>query len=260
MFTPFQRATLSILAVGLLAIGLAVWSRAGWAATGAPVSQPVAQLQTTSPGGPPPGIVTIGEASVDGVPDSGYLAFAVQFGGPVGTDVAGALQERVARVLAKAQQLGVEEKDIILGPLQFQPNYQYDPQKGQRVSSFNAYQQIAIECDELSGMPLLIQTLMKDDATTALSVRYAPSEKSAAYLVARQRAIANARTKAQAAAESAGVRLGAALSVTDYQPAIPQPYGVSTGKFPTVGGPGFPPAQIDTVIRVQVQFAIASAD
>jgi len=77
-------------------------------------------------------------------------------------------------------------------------------------------------------------------------------------------AIADARAKAETAAESAGVRLGAALSVSDFQPAAaPQygPYGVATpGKFPTVGGPGFPPAQIDTLIRVQVQFAIATAD
>jgi uncharacterized protein YggE len=260
VFTPFQRATLAVLAVGLLAIGLGVWAKGGSAATGVPASQPVAQLQTTTPGGPPPGIVTIGEASVDGIPDSGYLAFAVQFGGPVGADVAGSLQERVARVLAKAQQLGVEDKDIILGPLQFQPQYQYDPQRGQKVIAFNAYQQIAIECDDMSGMPLLIQTLMKDDATTALSVRYAPSEKGSAYLVARQRAIADARAKAETAAAAAGVKLGAALSVSDYQPAGPQPYGVTTGKFPAVGGPGFPPAQIDSVVRVQVQFAIAQAD
>jgi len=264
VFTPFQRATLAVLAVGLFAIGLGVWAKGGSAATGLTVAQPIAQVQAATAGGPPPGIVTVGEASVDGIPDSGYLAFAVQFGGPVGTDVAGGLQERVTRLLAKAQQLGVEDKDIILGPLQFQPQYQYDPQKGQKVTAFNAYQQIAIECDDLSGMPLLIQTLMKDDATSALSVRYAPGEKSSAYLVARQRAIADARAKAETAAESAGVRLGAALSVSDFQPAAaPQygPYGVATpGKFPTVGGPGFPPAQIDTLIRVQVQFAIATAD
>ena len=261
MFTPFQRTTLAILAVGLFAIALAVWSKPGSAATGAPVAQPAPLAVNGPSGGPPPGIVTIGEASVDGAPDSGYLAFAVQFGGPVGTDIAGGLQERVTRLLAKAQQLGVEDKDIVLGPVQFQPQFQYDPQKGQKVTAFNAYQQIAIECDELSGMPLLIQTLMKDDATSALSVRYAPSEKGSAYLVARERAIANARAKAETAAKSAGVKLGGALSVSDYQPvAQPYPYNVAGGKFPTVGGPGFPPAQIDTVIRVQVQFAIAPAD
>jgi uncharacterized protein YggE len=166
----------------------------------------------------------------------------------------------VSRLLAKAQQLGVEDKDIILGPVQFQPQYTYDPQKGQRVNAFNAYQQIAIECDDISSMPLLVQTLMKDEATSALSVRYAPSDKGPAYLVARQRAIADAKAKAEAAARAAGVKLGAALSVSDYQTNPVQPYGVTTAKLPTVGGPGFPPAQIDTIIRVQVQFAISQLD
>jgi uncharacterized protein YggE len=261
MFTPFQRATLAVLAVGLFAISAGVWAKGGSAAAVPPTTSVTSsRAQINSAAAPAPGIVTIGEATVDGAQDSGYLAFAVQFSGPVGTDLAGGLQERVGRLLAKAQQLGVEDKDIILGPVQFQPQYAYDPQKGQHVTAFNGYQQIAIECDDLSGMPLLIQTLMKDEATSALSVRYAPSEKGPAYLVARQRAIEDARTIAETAATAAGVKLGEALSVSDYQPSTPQPYGVSTGNFPVVGGPGFPPAQIDTVIRVQVQFAIAEPD
>ena len=258
MFTPFQRALIAVFAVGLAVIGAGVWAKGGAAApvaakTGAPASPSVA-------GNLPPGIVTIGEASVEAPADSAYLAFAVQFGGPVGTDLATGLQQRVDRLLAKARELGVEDKDIVLGPAQFQPQFTYNPQKGQTVNAFNAYQQIAIACDEISGMPQLVQALMKDEATTALSIRYAPSDKGPAYLQARERAIADARAKAETAARVAGIKLGAPISIQDYQPTAPQPYGVATGRFPVVGGPGFPPVSIDTVIRVQVQFAVAPLD
>src|SRR5207302_9902310 len=87
VFTPFQRATLAVLAVGLFTIGLGVWAKGGSAATGLPVAQPIAQVLAATAGGPPAGIGTVGEASVDGIPDSGYLAFAGQFGGPGGPDV-----------------------------------------------------------------------------------------------------------------------------------------------------------------------------
>ena len=263
MFTPFHKALLALVAIGFFAVGATIWTRgaAGLAApTAAERAAPVSPAAALSQSAPPPGIVAIGEASVRAVADSAYVAFAVQAGGPLGSDIAKELQTRVDRLLAKVRELGVADADIILGPVQFQPQYQYDPQKGgPKVISFNAYQQIAIECDEISGMPLLMQTLTKDDATSALSVRYAPSEEGPAYLVARQKAIADARAKAEANAKAAGLRLGPAISISDYRPAGPAaPYGVTPGKFPTVGGPGFPPAEIDTVIRVQIQFAIAN--
>src|SRR5207249_12189271 len=116
VFTPFQRATLAVLAVGLFAIGLGVWAKGGSAATGLPVAQPIAQVQAATAGGPPPGIVTVGEANVDGIPDSGYLAFAGQFSGPGGTSGAGGVQERGTGLLGKAPPLGVQDQDITLGP------------------------------------------------------------------------------------------------------------------------------------------------
>ena len=263
MFTPFHRALLALFAVGFFAVGATIWTRGGAgpaaAATGRQLPAALSQAAVLSQNAPPPGIVAIGEASVRAIPDSAYLAFAVQAGGPLGTDIAKELQARVQRVLAKARELGIEDSDVILGPIQFQPQYAYDPQKGgPKVISFNAYQQIAIESEEMSGVPLLIQAVMKDEATSALSVRYAPSEKGSAFVVARQRAIADARATAETTAAAAGLKLGPAISVSDYRPSAPVPYGVSLGKFPTVGGPGFPPVEIDTVIRVQVQFAIAS--
>jgi len=254
MFTPFQKAMLALVAVGFVAVGLVTW--ATYNASRA-ITQPVQPAPVFSQSAPPPGIVATGEASVRGGASEGYLAFAVQVGGPVGTDVAGQLQARVERVLAKARALGVQDADIVLGPLQFQPQFTYDQAKGQKVIAFNAYQQIAIECDEIDGMPALISELAKDDATSALSVRYAPSTEGPAYRIAREKAIADARAQAEVTAAAAGLKLGPAISVTDVR-AQSSPYAgpVTGGKFPLVGGPGFPPAEIDTYIRVQVQFAV----
>jgi uncharacterized protein len=264
VFTLFQKALLSVVVIGFLGVGVVVWANG---ANQPAVSTKAANSQVLGGGSanePPRGIVAIGEASVAGVPTSGYLAFAVQVNGAVGSDIAVQLQTRVDRLLGKALALGVTDEDIVLGPVQFQPQFSYEGGKGlgPAVNSFNAYQQIAIACDEIDGMPLLIQELMKDSAISALSVRYAPSDNGPAYRVARERAIADAREQAAVTAAAAGLRLGPALSVSDYQPVTNpySPYGSSLGRFPTVGGPGFPPAEIDTVIRVQVQFAIEPAD
>jgi uncharacterized protein YggE len=258
MFTPFQKAMLALVAVGFVAVGLVTWATGATYNASGTIAKAVQPAPVFSQSAPPPGIVATGEASVRGGASEGYLAFAVQVGGPVGTDVAGQLQARVERVLAKARALGVQDADIVLGPLQFQPQFTYDPGKGgQKVIAFNAYQQIAIECDEIDGMPALISDLMKDDATSALSVRYSPSTEGPAYRIAREKAIADARAQAEVTAAAAGLKLGPAISITDIRPQ-PSPYGgaVTTGKFPVVGGPGFPPAEIDTYIRVQVQYSV----
>jgi len=258
MFTPFQKVMLVLVTVGFVAVGLVTWATSATYNASRAIAQPVQPAPVFSQSAPPPGIVATGEASVRADSSEGYLAFAVQIGGPVGTDVAGQLQARVERVLAKARALGVRDADIVLGPLQFQPQFTYDPSKGgQKVIAFNAYQQIAIECDEIDGMPALIAELTKDDATSALSVRYAPSTKGPAFRIAREKAIADARAQAEVTAAAAGLRLGAAISITDVR-SQPSPYAgpVTGGKFPVVGGPGFPPAEIDTYIRVQVQYAV----
>ncbi|HEV8535241.1 MAG TPA: SIMPL domain-containing protein [Candidatus Limnocylindria bacterium] len=260
MFTPFQKASLGLIAIGFFAVAAVLWSRG---ATATPAPEADAKADTTAPAlvlsqtAPPPGIVTVGEASVAAAPDDGYLAFAVQASSAVGTDIAGELQTRVDRLLAKARALGVHDDEIILGPTQFSPQFTYDP-SGPKVVSLNGYQQIAIECDEVEMMPALVQALMKDGGATTLSVRYAPSREGVAYRIAREKAIADARSQAQLAATTLGLKLGPAISITDVR-SQNQPYGGPTtlgGKFPTVGGPGFPPAEIDTVIRVQVQFAV----
>ncbi|HEV8470807.1 MAG TPA: SIMPL domain-containing protein [Candidatus Limnocylindria bacterium] len=260
MFTPFQKTLLALVAVGFVAIGIVTWARGSMTAAPAVAvaSEPARPAPVLSQSAPPPGIIATGEASVRAAPGEAYLAFAVQAGGPVGTDVAGQLQTRVERLLAKARALGVQDVDIVLGPLQFQPQFTYDPGKGgQKVIAFNAYQQIAIECDEIDGMPALISELMRDDATSALSVRYSPSTAGPAYRIAREKAIADARAQAEVTAAAAGLKLGPAISITDLRPQ-PSPYGgaLTTGKFPLVGGPGFPPAEIDTYIRVQVQYSV----
>jgi hypothetical protein len=261
VFTPFQKVLLGLVALGFLAISTVLWTNGTTAGRG-PEGRPAgtaSQASVTSQTAPPPGIVAVGEASVQAAPSEGYLAFAVQVGGAVGSDIAGQLQTRVDRLLAKARELGVHDGEIIQGPVQFQPQFAFDAGKGgPQVISFNGYQQIAIECDEVDMMPALIQELMKDSATSALSVRYSPSREGPAYRLARERAIADARAQAEVSAAAIGLKLGPAISVTDYRGQISQPYGVpfGSGKFPTVGGPGFPPAEIDTVIRVQVQFAL----
>src|SRR6266550_1706302 len=129
MFTPFQKVMLALVAVGFVGVGLVTWATGASHSASSAIAQPVQPAPVFSQSAPPPGIVATGEASVRADSSEGYLAFAVQIGGPVGTDVAGQLQARVERVLAKARALGVQDADIVLGPLQFQPQFTYDPSK-----------------------------------------------------------------------------------------------------------------------------------
>ena len=110
MFTPFQKIMLVLVTVGFVAVGLVTWTTSATNNTSRAIAQPAPVFSQSAP---PPGIVATGEASVRGGASEGYLAFAVQVGGPVGADVASQLQARVERVLAKARALGVQDADIM---------------------------------------------------------------------------------------------------------------------------------------------------
>lgn len=251
MSSPTRSALIGVLAFAILMLTVVLTARVSSAATA-----PLGPAAAANP--IPPGVVIVGEATVDAPADTAYLAFAIQAGGTTGAEVQGQLGARIDRILARAKELGIADHDVVRGPLNVQPLVSgFDAKRGgQLINGFTAYQQFAVESHDLGATAKLLEALMKEDGASTLSVRYTPDPEGPAFLAARGKAVADARSKAAVAAAAAGVRLGGAVSISEI-PAQPQPYGVAVGKFPTVGGPGFPPAQIDTVVRLQVQFAFA---
>lgn len=252
MFTAFQRALLGAVAVGALLIALVVSAKGSSGATTliAPGPGPNPML--------PPGVVTTGEGTVKVRPDVALLSVGVTVQAATAADAQTQNAERMARVIARAKQLGVADKDTKTSGYSIQPQYSYEPGRAPRITGYQATEQLSLVIRDVAATGRALDALVQNDAATNVSVRFALGEARGAQAEARRLAVEDAKAKAEAMAKAAGVRIAGVISVVEQGQPGPGPLF----EFARSGAPApakaseLPAGELDVVVRVQVQFAI----
>ena len=249
MLTTFQKAVLATVVFSALLVAVAISGRGGAAAT---------LVMPPSQGGPAPGVITTGDATVKVRPDIAIITVGVTAQAATAADAQSQAAERIARVLDRAKTLGIAEQDTKHGGYSIQPQYAYGPNQSPKITGYQATQQIVLTYRNVDQAGKALDALVQNDGATNAGLQFALSDPKAAQADARAKAIADARSKAQAMADAAGVRLGAAISVSDQSAG---PVGFDSARS-VVAAPApaarteIPVSDLDIVIRVTVQFAI----
>lgn len=262
MLTLFQKAVLSVLAGSVLVLALVISAKGSFAATPSIGGGTVTLVNPGPQGGPPPGIVVVGEAKLDYKPDVAYLTLGAVTQAPTAQAALEDLSRHIATMLERAKGLGIADKDIAHATYAIQPQYTYAQNQPPRLSGYQANQQVVVTLRNVTTVGKAIDALVRDDSATTASVRFALASGKDPELDARTRAIADARAKAEAMAQAAGVRLGGAISITEVGSVGAQPYyGAFKGAFadaPQRTPADLPTGTVEQTIRMQVQFAIGS--
>ncbi|OLC55455.1 MAG: hypothetical protein AUH85_09250 [Chloroflexi bacterium 13_1_40CM_4_68_4] len=256
MFTLFQKTVLGVLAGGFVVLALVVSAKGSFASTGAIGSGgPLTLVTQGNQGGPPPGIVVVGEAKLDYRPDVAYLTLGAVAQAPTAQAAMDDLSRHIATMLQRAQGSGIADRDVAHANYTIQPQYSYSQNQPPKLSGYQATQQVVVTLRDVSAVGKTLDALLKDDAATTASVRFSLASGKDPELDARARAIADARSKAEAMANAAGVRLGAAVSITEVAGA--SNYSGNERFAPAAAPmPQVPTGDVQTTIRMQVQFAI----
>ena len=251
MLTTFQKAVLATIAFSALLITVAISGRGGAAAT--------TLIMPPTTGGPAAGVVTTGDATVKVRPDIAIITVGVTAQAATAADAQSQAAERVARILERAKQLGIAEQDTKSAGYSIQPQYAYGPNQAPKITGYQATQQVVLTYRKVDQAGKALDTLVQNDGATNASLQFALENAKVAQADARTKAVADARAKAQAMADAAGVRLGAAISVSDQSPTGPIAYD-SVKRLDGMPAPAaqtqIPVSDLDIVIRVTVQFAI----
>jgi uncharacterized protein YggE len=251
VLTTFQKAVLATIALSALLITVAIGGRGGAAAT--------TLIMPPNTGGPAAGVVTTGDATVKVRPDIAIITVGVTAQASTAADAQSQAAERIARILERAKQLGIADQDTKNGGYSIQPQYAYGPNQAPKITGYQATQQVVLTYRKVDQAGKALDTLVQNDGATSASLQFALENAKAAQADARSRAVADARAKAQAMADAAGVRLGAAISVSDQSPSGPIALD-SAKRFDAIPAPAaqtqIPVSDLDIVIRVTVQFAI----
>lgn len=226
----------------ILLTGLAVVAVASLAAVTRAGDAPAAAGDTGD------AITVQGSASVRGVPDRAQLLFGVETQAATAKAALNANGAEMRKVIAAVKAAGgsnVQTQSVSLSP-------RYDEKNG--VTGFVATNTVSTTAADLAKAGGLIDAAVGAGANQVYGPSLALSDQTALYRKALAGAVANARTKAQALAEAAGVALGRITAVVEG--GGPGPMPLDLAKSSAEGATAIEPGSQEIGASVSVTFSI----
>jgi uncharacterized protein YggE len=203
------------------------------------------------------GITVSGHGEVQVPPDIGFIDIGVQSTATSVADARDHAATAATSVLNAIKANGVEDKDIQTTGISIQPNYDYSrPNQEPRLTGYTVTNTVEAKVRKLDLLSKVI-----DDATAAggndvllRGIRFGIDDEQKAKQDAREKAMADAKAKAQQLATLGAVSLGAPVTINETQGTF-VPDGRAAINAPTTGSaatpiqPGTNTVSIDVTVR-----------
>jgi uncharacterized protein YggE len=202
---------------------------------------------------PAGGITVSGTGTVTSMPDEAEFSLGVQTNGSTAREALAKNSEEMHRVIAALGSAGVERRDIKTQDVSVSPSYAED-----QVSGFSARNSVTVTIRKLSKAGEVIDAASNAGANEIYGPTLTRSDQEGQQRKALRSAFADARVKAEALADAAGLRLGSVTAITEGFSGGPEPYFASVPGARVMADKS-PPIELgtqDTQATVTVTFAI----
>jgi uncharacterized protein YggE len=173
---------------------------------------------------PPAAISVTGEATVSVPPDLAEIDGGVTSEAKTAREASEANNAAMGKVLQALKGAGIEEKDIQTSRLSLQPQSTPNRSGPSAIAGYRASNRVTIRVRDVTKVANVIDTLVGAGANEIGGINFVVSQASKLLDEARERAVADARRKAEIYAKAAGVTLGAPLSISEQGNSAPVPY------------------------------------
>ena len=198
------------------------------------------------------GITVTGVGTITSVPDEAAFTIGVQTQGSTAREALAANSEQMRRVIAAVTSAGVEKSDVKTQDVSVSANYADEG----RIDGYSARNSVLVTIHDLSKAGAILDAASNAGANEVYGPMLSRSDEDAIQAKALRDAVSNARKKAEALADAAGVSLGRVTAMTEGFAGGPQPYSESGARLMKADAPIEPGTQ-DTQATVTVTFAIA---
>ena len=174
---------------------------------------------------PPPTISVTGEAQVSVAPDLAQIDGGVSTEAKTAREASDANNKAMAAILAALKAAGIADADMQTSRLSLYPqSAPVRPNGPAQITGYRASNRVTIRVRDVTKVANVIDTLVGAGANEIGGINFVVSQASKLLDEARERAVADARRKAEIYARAAGVTLGAPLSISEEGNAPPMPY------------------------------------
>jgi uncharacterized protein YggE len=165
-----------------------------------------AAAQTTPPNPDLPVVVAAGEAVVKKAPDRAFVSIAAESRAKTSREAQRLNAEAMTAVLAKLKASGLAGDAIQTTGYDLQPEFDYANGR-QTLKGYVARNSIDVRVDDLPKLGDTLDIAVGAGATSVAGVRFDLKDRSGAEREALQRAVEDARARANAAAAGAGMKV-----------------------------------------------------
>lgn len=174
----------------------------------------------------PPAISVTGEGTVSVPPDLAQIDAGVASDGKTAREASDANNAEMGKVLLALKGIGIEDKDYQTSRLSLQPLYAQNRNGPQTsgpptVVGYRASNRVSIKLRDVTRVARVIDTLVTAGANDIGNINFTVTEASKLLDEAREKAVADARRKAEIYAKAAGVTLGAPLNISEEGAPVP---------------------------------------
>lgn len=199
------------------------------------------------------GITVTGVGTTTSVPDEAAFTIGVQTEGSTAREALAANSEQMRRVIAAVRSAGVEKGDVKTQDVSVSPSYADEG----RIDGYSARNSVLVTIHDLTKAGAVLDAASNAGANEVYGPMLTRSDEDALQAKALRDAVANARKKAEALADAAGVSLGRVTAMTEGFSGGPQPYYDGAVRLEKAAAAPIEPGTQDTQATVTVTFAIA---
>lgn len=155
-----------------------------------------------------------GEGKVYVVPDIAVISAGVQAQGATVKIAQDQLNKNINAVSAAVKATGVDSKDIQTSGYSIYPTYDYRA-GGQKITGYQASSNLTIKARAIDNVNSVIDAATAAGANQVGGISFDVDDKTKAQNEARQKAVAQAKSKAENAAKIAGFKLGRIINYSE---------------------------------------------
>jgi uncharacterized protein len=164
---------------------------------------------------PPPAISVTGEATVSVPPDQAQIDGGVTSDAKTAREASDANNAAMGKVLLALKGAGIDEKDYQTSRLSLQPQYAPNRSGPSPVVGYRASNRVTVKLRDVAKVANIVDVLVGAGANELGGINFMVSQASKLLDDAREKAIADARRKAEIYAKAAGVALGEPLNISE---------------------------------------------
>jgi uncharacterized protein YggE len=169
----------------------------------------------------PPTISVSGQGTVLAPPDLAHIDAGVVSDSRTAREASQANNAAMTKVLAALKATGIDDKDYQTSRVSLEAQYAPNRSGPTPIVGYRASNRVTIKLHDVTKVAGVIDTLVAAGANDIGNVYFSVSQASKLLDDARERAVADARRKAEIYARAAGVGLGVPLSISEEGSGVP---------------------------------------